>query len=341
MAYPDFSDSSSSEYTKPQTWSSFTDSDESIYLNPPLPPDPEPPALSSSSINSHGSWSPCPAWSTSDWSTSPSCSTSDWSPCPAWSLSQNGSDHPLDDVEDASIYSHSSNQSDQDYVPASTFNPPITTPNHQSQSETQISDNIIEPSQAIRMLLCLLFKLANQFLIQESLAIHLANSRLWMAAYHNLETLKPECLIKPQALDFFLSWQSYQSQHSTNFYHLNIETIQKFTGDSNHDRTIVKNCFDSNNQQIKHAPVTFLICLGQNVYYLVLFDFSVNKTLILGRSGPVTMDIVTINLEWETWDGPILWKRIGQAFNWIDETRPMPVIYEANWIPVNICIIFL
>src|SRR5882757_1669816 len=124
-----------------------------------------------------------------------------------------------------------------------------------------------------------------------------------MAAYHNLETLKPECLIKPQALDFFLSWQSHQSQHSPNFfYHLNIETIQKLTGDSNHDNTLVKNCLDSNNPQIKHAPVTFLIYLGQNAYYLGLFDFSVNKTLILGRSGPVTMDIVTINLEWETWD---------------------------------------
>src|SRR5882757_7032548 len=106
MAYLDFSDSSSSEYTKPQTWSSFTDSDEPIHFNPPLPPDPEPPALSLSSINSHGSWSPCPAWSTSDWSTCPSWSTSDWSPCPswsasdwspcpAWSSSQNSSDHPL------------------------------------------------------------------------------------------------------------------------------------------------------------------------------------------------------------------------------------------------------
>jgi hypothetical protein len=161
-----------------------------------------------------------------------------------------------------------------------------------------------------------------------------------MAAYQSLETLKPESLIKMQALDFFLSWQSHQNQDSTNFfYHLNVETVQKLTGDFNHDNTLVKNCLDSNTQQIKNAPVTFLIRLGQNAYYLALFDFAENKILILGRHGPVTMDIVIVHLEWEAWDGPTLWKKIGQAFNWMDETRPMPVVYEANWIPVYVYII--
>jgi hypothetical protein len=142
-----------------------------------------------------------------------------------------------------------------------------------------------------------------------------------MAAYQSLETLKFESLIKMQALDFFLSWQSHQNQDSTNFfYHLNVETVQKLTRDFNHDNTLVKNCLDSNTQQIKHAPVTFLIRLGQNAYYLALFDFAENKTLILGRHGPVTMDIVIVHLEWEAWDGPTLWKKIGQAFNWMDET---------------------
>ena len=130
------------------------------------------------------------------------------------------------------------------------------------------------------------------------LAIHLANSCLWMAAYHNLETLKPKSLIKLQALDYFLSWQSHQSQDSTNFfYHLNVKTIQKLTRDSNHDKTLVKNWLDSNTQWIKHAPVTFLISFGQNAYYLTLFDFAENKALILGHHGPVIMDIVTVHLE--------------------------------------------
>jgi hypothetical protein len=145
MAYPESSDSSSSEFTKPQTWSSFTDSDKPINSTPPLPVNPEPPALPSL-INSHGSWSPCSSWSTSD-----------WSQCLTWSSSRNSSDQQHDECEDASIHSHHSNQSDQDYVPAAIFNPLVTALN--PESETHTSDSIIQPSQAIRMLPCLLFKL--------------------------------------------------------------------------------------------------------------------------------------------------------------------------------------
>ena len=179
-------------------------------------------------------------------------------------------------------------------------------------------------------------------LIHPSLAIHLANSPLWIAAYQHLETLKPGGLIKLPALDLFLSWKSHKSQRSTNFfYHLNVETIQKLTGDPNHDNTLLRNHLDSNTQPIKHAPVSFLISLGQNAYYLALFDFAENKALILGRCGSITMDMVAVHLEWESWDGPTLWKRIGQAFHWMEETEPMPVIYEANWIPVYVYIILL
>jgi hypothetical protein len=163
-----------------------------------------------------------------------------------------------------------------------------------------------------------------------------------VAAYRSLETLKPESLINLHALDSFLSWQSHQSQHSTNFfYHLNVEIIKELDGDTNLNNTLLKNFLDSNTQRIKHAPVTFLISLGQDAYYLVLFDFAENKGLILRRRrhGPVTMDIVTTYLEWEAWEGPTLWKRIGEAFDWMDDTRPMPAIYEANWIPVYVNIL--
>lgn len=117
------SKSSSAEFTKPQTWSSFTDSNELIHSNRPSSANLEPPALPPV-INSHSSWSPCPAWSSF----------------------QGSSDDRHDEPEDASSHSHSNNQSDQDYAPANTFNSPITAPNPQS-------DNIIQPSQAIRMLL--------------------------------------------------------------------------------------------------------------------------------------------------------------------------------------------
>lgn len=133
-----------------------------------------------------------------------------------------------------------------------------------------------------------------------------------------------------QALDFFLSWKSHQSNL---FYHLNLETIQNLTGDPNHDNALVKNGLDSSNQ---HAPVSLLISLGQNTYFFVLFDFAKNKALILGRHGPVTMDDIAVHVEWGSWDGPALWKKIGQAFNWMEEAQSMPLTYAANWIPVYI-----
>ena len=122
-------------------------------------------------VHSPGSWGSCPSWSSSDrnpplvhspgsWGSCPSWSSSDcdpplvhspgsWGPCPSWHLSTNNSDHHH--ASRASIHSHPSNKSDQDYVPGSTFIPLITTSSPQSQPPP--SDHIIQPRQAIRMLL--------------------------------------------------------------------------------------------------------------------------------------------------------------------------------------------
>jgi hypothetical protein len=150
MASPHFSDSSSTGFPKPQSWSSFTDSDEPIHSNLPLPANPEPHAISPL-LKSHGSWSPCLSWSTS----------SDWSSCPAWSSSENISDHQHDISQDESVHSHPSNKSDKDYVPGTIFSPLITAPN--PQLETQTSDHIIQLSQATRMLLLCLFNLRSMY----------------------------------------------------------------------------------------------------------------------------------------------------------------------------------
>src|ERR1700733_16262334 len=198
MAYPDFSDSSSSQFKKPQSWSSFTDSDKLIHSNPLLSANPEPLAISpligssSSQFKKPQSWSsftdsdkliysnpllsanPEPlaispligssssqfkkpqTWSSFTESDELIHTNPPLSPPPAWSSSQNNSDHQHDESEDASIHSHSSNKSDKDYVPGSTFTPLITAPN--PQSETHTSEHVIQPSQAICMFLHL-FKL--------------------------------------------------------------------------------------------------------------------------------------------------------------------------------------
>lgn len=189
-----------------------------------------------------------------------------------------------------------------------------------------------------------------RFLRQQSLicllylVAHLANSGLWVAAYQSLETLTPQSLVKLSLLDFFLSWKCYQSQHSgdsTNcFYYLDTETIRKLTGDPDHDNPLVQKCLGFDAQPINHAPIIFLVTFTQNTYFLALFDFSEKKALILGRLAPQQLDSVTAHAEWESWDGPVLWMRIGNAFHWlpsgIQAVRPA-VVYEANWISVHFC----
>jgi hypothetical protein len=177
--------------------------------------------------------------------------------------------------------------------------------------------------------------------------MHLANSVLWINAYHDLEALKPGCLVTLAVLDFFLSLESHQSQHHSGnsancFYYLRTETVQKLTGDPDHDNTLVQQCLGFDSQPINDAPVIFLVSFTQNTYFLALFDFSEGKALILGRYGPKRLDLISVHAEWESWNGPTLWKRIGRAFNWltseIGEAQPMVVVYEANWIPVYLSI---
>lgn len=174
--------------------------------------------------------------------------------------------------------------------------------------------------------------------------VHLANSVLWIAAYHGLEAVKPGDIVTLAVLDFFLSWESHQSQHCGNsascFYYLHSETIQKLSGDSDHDHSLVKKCLGFNNQHINYAPVMFLVTWTPNTYFLVLFDFWEKKALILGRYSwaQERLDFISSHAEWMSWRGPTLWNRIGRAFNWLTsemiEEQPEVVIYEANWIPV-------
>lgn len=142
-----------------------------------------------------------------------------------------------------------------------------------------------------------------------------------------------------------MSWESHQSQRLDNpvngFHYINSETVQNLTGDPNHNKSLLEKCLGSGNQPINYAPVIFLVPFGQNTYFLALFDFSEGKALVLGRHGPGGPDFISVHAEWESWNGPVLWKRISGAFNWHNEKteeRPIVVVYEENWIPVRLCI---
>jgi hypothetical protein len=131
---------------------------------------------------------------------------------------------------------------------------------------------------------------------------HLANSVFWVDAYCDLESLKPGMLIMLSVLDFFLSWESHQAQHSGNsanpFYYLQAETIQNITGDLSHDKSLVQKCLWFDTQPIPHAPVIFLVTSMPKRYFLVLFDFSEKKALILGWYRIQILDIISGHAEW-------------------------------------------
>ncbi|MEA2446223.1 MAG: hypothetical protein QOJ12_3517 [Thermoleophilales bacterium] len=135
-AWANLTDSSSSESENPQSWSNFTDSDQVMHSNAPYAQSPAIPVQ----VHSDGSWSSCTSWSTSDWSS-----------CPPWSTSGNNSNHQEENWEAASLQSclssQPSNKCDEDYNPGSTFSPLIPAP--KPQSESNASDHITQPSQAI------------------------------------------------------------------------------------------------------------------------------------------------------------------------------------------------
>jgi hypothetical protein len=170
--------------------------------------------------------------------------------------------------------------------------------------------------------------------------MHLANSDLWIAAYHDLEVLNPGRVVTLAVLDFFLSWESHQSQNcgssASRFYYLQSGTVLKLTGDPDHDKYLIKKCLGLSKEPIDCAPVIFLVTprFRQNTYFLVLFDFSEKKVLILGRCSPGPMYFMPARADWETWDGPALWRRIGKAFNWPTCEMTAVDVYEENWIIV-------
>ena len=176
--------------------------------------------------------------------------------------------------------------------------------------------------------------------------MHLANSAFWIDAYHDLEALKPGGLVTLAVLNFFLSWESHQSQLSgkpaNRFYYLPTETVRKLTGDLTHDNMLVQKCLGFDTQPIPNGPIIFLVAFAPKTYFLVLFDFSEKRCFILGRARLQTLDVISVHAEWESWSGPTLWKRIGSAFYWIisemTEDKSMVVVYELNWIPVYSCI---
>lgn len=223
-------------------------------------------------------------------------------------------------------------EGDEDYSPPHNSRP-VT-----SHSRSILDENALQYSQNIGMSS---IANANSHLnLMHKLAIHLANPKHWVPAYEEVKNIQPENLISVAVLDFFLSCESHRSRTSIGsaqcFYYVDQNTVEKMTGDSEEDQSLLRNCLAIKTGEIPPAPILILITTGHNTYFLAMFDFLQAKALILGRRGLAGSDFTKAYAEWGSWNGRMLWQQIYNALIWpaSEEIEREPIAYETDLIPV-------
>lgn len=111
--------------------------------------------------------------------------------------------------------------------------------------------------------------------------------------------------------------------------------MEKLTGESQHDETLLRQSLGITTEEIVPAPLLFLIPQSAKMYFLVMFDFFEEKALILGRRGLDGADFIKDHAEWESWNGDTLWHKISNALSW-PGLKSKPRVYETDLILVFI-----
>lgn len=164
-----------------------------------------------------------------------------------------------------------------------------------------------------------------------------------MPAYEQVSTLKPGNIVSAAVLDFFLSLESHQSQSSTDFsqrfHYLSQDTILNLTEELEHNRRLLKRSLT--NEKAVDCPFLFLVIspVTPNTYFLVVFDFIQERVLVLGHRGLFGPNFHKAYGEWESWNGPTLWRKFYAALiqpaRGFEEHKMEPTVYETDLIPVS------
>jgi hypothetical protein len=177
--------------------------------------------------------------------------------------------------------------------------------------------------------------------LMHGIAPHLANTKHWVPAYQQVRDIKPGNIISIAVLDFFLSYESHRSRFPQSsaqwFYYLDRNTVEKLTGDSKEDHTLLRSFLAITTEKILLAPFLILISTGSSTYFLTMFDFLQDKALILGRRGLSGPNFNKAYAEWESWNGRTLWQKIRNALilRGLEEMEVEPISYETDLIPVR------
>jgi hypothetical protein len=78
-------------------------------------------------------------------------------------------------------------------------------------------------------------------------------------------------------------------------------------------------------------PVVIIV-LKSGHYFVTVFDYTSKNVFVLGRSGSKVGHTMEVN--WEEWGGPMLWKCIAMLFGWSAPQFHKLEIQGVDWIQV-------
>jgi hypothetical protein len=117
------------------------------------------------------------------------------------------------------------------------------------------------------------------------------------------------------------------------------------TGELADKKGLLQRCLTIIDEDTLHCPFLFLVTppTATTTYFLVMFDFSKENVLILGRRGLSGPGSYKAYGEWESWKGRTLWQNVYSALirPGFKELQSEPTVFETNLILVTKSIQFL
>jgi hypothetical protein len=165
-------------------------------------------------------------------------------------------------------------------------------------------------------------------------ATRLGSPEYWAASYQKITSLKPGSIIHFTLLDFFFisEWQKRSNQSNPAIYYVDKLLLNQILDKKIDQQDLKERLMLSFCSFIPQAPICLMI-ERDGGYFMVLFDFAKKKALISGRKNRF---MHPVHAEWESWNGPLLWRNTCMAFGWEKDAENVPTVYEIDWAGVRI-----
>lgn len=150
---------------------------------------------------------------------------------------------------------------------------------------------------------------------------YLASSTLvWGKAITNLPTLRPNVWIGAAVLDVFLSHRMANRPPPHRTTYIPMSWVLKPDRPEEAEKTEFSKIMDI--RSIRAGAIIF-IALQHEHYFLVLFDYPGRRFITYGRKFNIEVEPVCRDRDWEVWNGPELWNRVGILCGLPDAPPPL------------------